>query len=142
MTMNKKFLLLSLALVLLFSSCTFDTEKSRMGIYVYIEAENVQSIEIDFIRGDRVISTTGCSNADNTPMKKGQMFGFDKPEFGKSDFSLQIKVKTVDGKEFKEEKTFVTLSGGFQRYELELALDKEGDYFIRPISSERTEENG
>ncbi len=140
--MNKKILLVSLALVLILSSCTFGEVENRLGIYVYIGAENVQSIEIDFIRGDKVISTTGCCNADNTPMKKGQMFGFDKPEFGKSDFSLQINVKTTDGKEIENEKTFITLDGGFQKYELELALDNMGEYYINLLSSERIEENG
>ena len=140
--MNKKILIMSLALVLFLSSCTFGTADNRLGINVYIEAENVQSIEIDFIRGDKVISTTGCGNADNTPMKKGQMFGFDKPEFGNSDFSLQINVKTADGKEFENEKTFITLPGGFQKYDLALALDEAGEYYIRLMSSERIDKNG
>lgn len=140
--MNKKILMMSLALVLLLSSCAFGAADNRLGINVYIEAENVQSIEIDFIRGDKVISTTGCSNADNTPMKKGQMFGFDKPEFGNSDFSLQINVKATDGKEFENEKTFITLPGGFQKYDLALALDEAGEYYIRLMSSERIEKNG
>ncbi len=140
--MNKKILIFCLALVLLFSSCAFGLSTIRLGIYVYIGTENVQSIEIDFIRGDKVINTTGCCNADNTPMKKGQMFGFDKPEFGKSDFSLQIKVNTTDGKEFESEQTFITLPGGFQRYELELACDEMGEYYIKLLSGERIEENG
>lgn len=138
---NKKIPIICLALLLLLSSCAFVTADNRLGINVYIESENVQAIEMDFIRGDKVISTTGCSNADNTPMKKGQMFGFDKPEFGKSDFSLQIKVKTTDGKEFESEKTFITLPGGFEKYDLALALDEEGEYYIRLISSERIEKN-
>lgn len=142
MKMIKRLSILSIALVLILSSCAFGGENNRLGIHVHIDAENVQSIEIDFIRGDKVISTTGCSNADNTPMKKGQMFGFDKPEFGKSDFSLQINVKTTDGKTFENEKTFITLPGGFEKYELELACDEMGEYYIKLISSERIEENG
>ncbi len=140
--MNKKLLVLSLVLILFLSSCAFGTSNNKIGIYVYIGAENIKSIEIDFLRDNKIVSTTGCCNADNTPMKKGQMFGFDKPEYGNADFSLQIMVKTIDGNEFENEKTQITLPGGFDRYKLELALDDAGEHYVKLISSERIDENG
>ncbi|MBR3965735.1 MAG: hypothetical protein IKJ91_01525 [Clostridia bacterium] len=139
---KKRSFALILCLALCLSSCAMGGENSRLGIHVYIGAEKIQSIEIDFLKNDNVVSTTGCSNADNTPMKKGQMFGFDKPDYGKSDISLQINIKTVSGEEFENEKTKITLPGGFEKYELEVFTDAAGEYAIRPISNERKDADG
>ncbi len=141
--MNKiKFFGVVFLLVIMLSSCVLTSADDRVGIYVNIGTEGIQSVEIDFLRDDRVVSTTGCANADNTPMKIGQMFGFDKPEYGKSDFSLQIKLKTTAGEEIKNEKTKVSLPGGFDKYELEIVSGNNGDYRVKLLSSERIDVNG
>lgn len=117
-------------LVFALSSCGIGVEE-RVGVFLNIEAPGIQSVEIDFWCGDVLRNTTGACNADNTEMKVGQGFGFDRPETGKLDFTCDITFTTVTGEEINSEKTKITLPAGQDKYDLAVCFDENGEYEVK-----------
>ncbi|MBQ8208538.1 MAG: hypothetical protein IJZ89_07390 [Clostridia bacterium] len=141
MTIKRSFLFLILFLFAFSLIACENTGGERVGIYLNINAPKINSIEIDFWCGDVLRNTAGVSNADNSEMKPGQAFGFDIPETGTLDFTCDITLKTVDGKEINSEKTKVTLPAGHEKYDLEVSLDENGEYSIYILSKAKEDKS-